>query len=312
MILNVLAHVSDLGGDRKTARAMAEEALGVAREAQDPWLAGQQALELGRFAYLAGDADEAERRLTEGLDVFRRLGDAGRVAQALMVLGFAALRRGDRKAGIPLLEQGVQALPQRGTPDAIFVLAARAEIKLARREFGAARPVYHELLELSRQLGNRRLLADWLTDLAYVHAVEGRGEPASRLLGAAQEAIASIGVDPESKWNPRLDEALERARTQLGHERFAAGLEAGRRLTLDQAVDEALRADATAPGEEELTGREREILGLTAEGLSNAQIAERLVVSVRTVHAHLRSIYRKLGVSSRTAAARTAAEQALI
>jgi DNA-binding NarL/FixJ family response regulator len=44
----------------------------------------------------------------------------------------------------------------------------------------------------------------------------------------------------------------------------------------------------------------------------NAQIARRLVVSVRTVHAHLRSIYRKLGVHTRTAAARAATERGLL
>jgi predicted ATPase len=266
MILSVLAHVSEVGGDRATVRAMAEEAVAVAREAEDPWLAARHLHELGRFAYLAGDAEEAERRLTEGLEAFRRLGDTGRVAQALVSLGFAALRRGDREAAIPLLEEGLKTLPQRGTPDAVLALAATGELRLARGELATARPVYRQLLELSRQLGNRRLLADWLTDLAYVLAVEGRGERASRLLGAAQEAIVAIGVAPESKWNPRLDEALDRVRTQLGDERAAAALEAGRRLTLEQAVDEALRADA-ASGEDELTGREREILGLAAEGL---------------------------------------------
>jgi DNA-binding NarL/FixJ family response regulator len=52
-----------------------------------------------------------------------------------------------------------------------------------------------------------------------------------------------------------------------------------------------------------LTDREIEVLHLVADGLSNAEIAERLVLSERTVHAHLRSIYDKLGVSTRTAAA---------
>lgn len=53
-----------------------------------------------------------------------------------------------------------------------------------------------------------------------------------------------------------------------------------------------------------LTSREYDVLRLLGEGLSNAEIADTLVVSVRTVHAHLRSIYRKLGVRSRTAAVR--------
>jgi DNA-binding NarL/FixJ family response regulator len=60
-----------------------------------------------------------------------------------------------------------------------------------------------------------------------------------------------------------------------------------------------------------LTQREVEVLRLVAYGMSDALIAERLVVSLRTVHAHLRSIYRKLGVGSRSAATRWAVEHHL-
>jgi DNA-binding NarL/FixJ family response regulator len=55
-----------------------------------------------------------------------------------------------------------------------------------------------------------------------------------------------------------------------------------------------------------LSDREIEVIRLIGQGLSNADIAKHLVVSPRTVHAHLRSIYRKLGVTSRTAAVRAA------
>jgi DNA-binding NarL/FixJ family response regulator len=61
-----------------------------------------------------------------------------------------------------------------------------------------------------------------------------------------------------------------------------------------------------------LTEREVEVLRLVAEGLTDQAIADQLVVSPRTVHAHLRSIYGKLEVSTRTAAAREAARLNLI
>jgi DNA-binding NarL/FixJ family response regulator len=60
-----------------------------------------------------------------------------------------------------------------------------------------------------------------------------------------------------------------------------------------------------------LTPREVEVLRLLARGLTNAQIAEELVVSLLTVKAHLRSIYSKLGVASRSAATRYALEHHL-
>lgn len=61
-------------------------------------------------------------------------------------------------------------------------------------------------------------------------------------------------------------------------------------------------SDDRLPGEEELTAREFEILGLAAHGLTNAQIGKQLWVTEQTVKFHLSNIYRKLGVSNRTEA----------
>ncbi len=74
------------------------------------------------------------------------------------------------------------------------------------------------------------------------------------------------------------------------------------------ARDDAPSSEARQAG---LTAREIEVLRLVAYGMSDAQIAERLVVSLRTVHAHVRSIYRKLEVKSRSAATRWAVEHHL-
>jgi DNA-binding NarL/FixJ family response regulator len=82
----------------------------------------------------------------------------------------------------------------------------------------------------------------------------------------------------------------------------AAGREAAsaRRSLVDLgAVAEAKRASRHPT----LMRRELEVLGLVAEGLTNRQIAERLVVSEHTVHRHVTNILRKLDVPSRTAAA---------
>jgi DNA-binding NarL/FixJ family response regulator len=76
--------------------------------------------------------------------------------------------------------------------------------------------------------------------------------------------------------------------------------------------------NAVAPGGEPseypggLTAREVDVLRLVAVGLSDADVTRRLFLSVRTVNAHLRSIYRKLGLRSRTAAARFAEENRLL
>ena len=64
----------------------------------------------------------------------------------------------------------------------------------------------------------------------------------------------------------------------------------------------------TEPGRSPLglTRREREVLELVAEGLTNAQVAARLWISCKTVGHHLESTYAKLGVHTRTAAVRAA------
>ena len=96
------------------------------------------------------------------------------------------------------------------------------------------------------------------------------------------------------------------------------GLAEPRRLysAREQDVDLGTAAPAESDRGEELpaglTAREADVLRLVAVGLSDADAAERLFLSVRTVNAHLRSIYRKLGVSSRAAAGRFAQSHGLV
>ena len=76
------------------------------------------------------------------------------------------------------------------------------------------------------------------------------------------------------------------------------------KTTLSPGVTNALvhAANQPVPMDYELTGREREVLGLMIEVLNNMQISERLVVSLSTVKSHVSNILSKLGVSSRTEA----------
>jgi DNA-binding NarL/FixJ family response regulator len=67
-----------------------------------------------------------------------------------------------------------------------------------------------------------------------------------------------------------------------------------------------------ADDHDELTRREIEVLALIAEGLTDSQVAERLVLSTRTVQAHVRSIYSKLNITTRSAATRYAIRRGLV
>ena len=94
------------------------------------------------------------------------------------------------------------------------------------------------------------------------------------------------------------------------------GVSGSRRVyaAADHAAPPAPAAEGDADGDYPagLTAREVDVLRLVALGLSDAEVAERLVVSVRTVNAHLRSVYRKLGVRSRAAAGRFAQSNGLV
>jgi NarL family two-component system response regulator LiaR len=86
------------------------------------------------------------------------------------------------------------------------------------------------------------------------------------------------------------------------------------RMTLSSEATEALVHAATQPvvRGDELTEREREVLGLMVEGLSNQEIAERLFLSVGTVKFHIGNIYSKLGVDNRVSAVTLAMQRKLV
>ena len=88
---------------------------------------------------------------------------------------------------------------------------------------------------------------------------------------------------------------------------------AGRSTLAPEAADVLVRAvSAPKPVPDTLTTREREVLTLMAEGLTNADIADRLVIGVSTVKTHVSNVMSKLGVSSRTEASATAIRRGFV
>jgi DNA-binding CsgD family transcriptional regulator len=154
--------------------------------------------------------------------------------------------------------------------------------------------------------------ADLLEGLARIAGEQRLPGMAARLFGAGHTWRQTFGQVRSFFYEPGYERALAAARAQLGDDDWFASYESGRILTSEQAVVEACQAArafasvSPAPYPAGLTGREVEVLCLVAEGLKDQEIADQLVVSPRTVHAHLRSIYSKLDVSTRTAAAREA------
>jgi LuxR family transcriptional regulator, maltose regulon positive regulatory protein len=130
--------------------------------------------------------------------------------------------------------------------------------------------------------------------------------------GATDAAAAAVAALRELAVTRALRACADRAEGVLA---AARGDRERARTLLEDAADafeacgapyeaaEARRLLASPAALPQLSPREREVLHLLAEGLTNAQIAERLVISEHTVHRHVANILRKLGVASRTAAA---------
>jgi DNA-binding NarL/FixJ family response regulator len=148
---------------------------------------------------------------------------------------------------------------------------------------------------------------------------------AAQLWGASEALRDACGIPIPRIELADYERSVSAARVHLGEKAFAAAWAEGQFMTPEQALaakgqklslqevsnraPTALTPQLTYP--DGLTAREVEVLRLVAKGLTDAQVAETLVISPRTVHAHLSSIYNKLAITSRSAATRYAIEHHL-
>jgi DNA-binding NarL/FixJ family response regulator len=198
-------------------------------------------------------------------------------------------------------------------------------------DYGQAGVLLKESLALMQASKSRRNVASVLEGFAMLTLAQQQATLAARWLGAAEGLREAIGAPLPFDECSDYEQAVAAARTALGEEAFARAWAQGRAMSLEQVIAQAVETKVAPPtgpkpgeaNQEEasfylpptshdgLTAREMEVLRLLARGLSNAQIAEELVVSLLTVKAHLRSIYSKVGVTSRSAATRYALEHHL-
>ena len=302
------------------AVASGEQAADRARLSGNPQLLlwAQSALAGARLA--AGDVPGALREAedaAEGADPhagFHRAGQPG------WCLGTALTAAGNAGRAVPLMRDAfgpglagvVPALRPAAAADLIEAQLAAGDVAGARETLGSARAAA------------RRAATPWAAAVAgsaaaAVLLAEGRADEAAAEAGAAGQvatgapllasrarllegrALAAAGDRPAAL------EALAGAESALGaagaRRRHAEATRELRRLgrRVRRPAEDAA-PDALGP----LTAREREIAGLVAAGHTNREVAEQLVLSPKTIEAHLRNIYAKLGVRSRVELARRA------
>jgi DNA-binding CsgD family transcriptional regulator len=168
----------------------------------------------------------------------------------------------------------------------------------------AAEWAFTEALEACANGGARAEVAEALDQLGVCASRRAQHERAARLFAMADAERTRLRVAPRDVAGvPNRAADVTATRTALGDDVFAAESEAGAELSVEEAVRFALRGRGgrrrPASGWESLTPAELEVVSLVSEGLTNPEIAERLLISRGTAKVHISHVFTKLGLASR-------------
>lgn len=282
---------------------------------------------LSWLAHGEQDYTRALAHLHEALAIHRAAGSKIDIASTLVFI--ANVRRAERAyAGAQsLLEEALALFEEEGAAwevaDVLHYMGQGAQLQ---GEYGRAWALFQESLARWQAIGTLlwKGIPECLEGLAEICIYQWQFVPAAHLFGAAEALYGKLGAATQPFLPSTAKAKFATLKVDLGEAAFVAAWSAGHDFTPEQAVEYALALpdlSAAAPAfvlprppanPERLTAREVEVLRLFVSGMTYAEIGRQLFVSRRTVNAHVTSIYAKLGVNNRTAAARYAAEHKLI
>jgi predicted ATPase/DNA-binding CsgD family transcriptional regulator len=308
--LSAAAFILLLQGDTDAALPLRDEGNALAQWLNDGRALAHATHICGMVAWAQGDLHDAIPLLTEALERSRTDGDdPTETFIDLLFLAMTTALLGDARSAACSAET-LAAAQSAGAEWSI----AWAKWVLGLHHWGQgdnrhATGLFQDALRLHRTFSNQWGYA-WCTEaLAWTAATDEQYERASRLLGATQASLRAIGGMGGFKLFAAAHERCEaQLRHALGDDAYAAAVQRGTDLSLDQAIAYALGEQATIPSPAPsltrdpgvLTRRERQVAELIAQGLSNKQIATKLVIAPRTAEGHVERILTKLGFTSRT------------
>ncbi|MEU4389191.1 LuxR C-terminal-related transcriptional regulator [Kribbella sp. NPDC023855] len=272
----------------------------------------------GHALNYAGELPAAVARLEEALAGFRAVHDQLGEFDSLILLSAATFFLGD-----PRVEQfSRQAFELADSCDAAsskaYALWTLGIVQWRDHDDAeqAARSL-REAIRLWLPLNDRTGIGFCVQALSWCASTVAPNELAARLMGASRAVWRSSGahVDETTPYSQFDEQSRQRIRAAVGDAAFKQAFEQGAAYSFEQAVSLALgqeteRGGSASPGRAGgLTRREHEIAELLSEGLSNKEIAARLVIGQRTAETHVEHILGKLGFSSRAQVARWIAEQ---
>ena len=325
-VLSAAGVMAYLQSDYGAARARLEEGLVIWEELQDKRGTAFTLAFLGRVLSRQGERRSVPM-LERSAELFKAVGEKWGLALALDFLGTAlvgvAWSAEDDRRVAALHEESIALYRELGHRWGVALeLSNFGRVALRAGDYAAARERLDEALHIQREVGDKWMLAWTLLnrgdvawgegDLAGAEALYIEGEGLFRELGdqgGIAQSLLSRGRVAQSLEDREEAASLYNESLLLFRE---LGDEAGAAQVLE-ALGQGQPSEGLRRVEhpDDLTARETEVLRLVAEGLTDAQIADRLTVSARTVQAHLRSVYSKLGISTRSAATRAAMERGL-
>ena len=299
-----------LQGDIAVAQQLLTEANELNRELGDESEAAYLKTVSGAATLFTGQVSIAAKQLSEAVAGFRAAGVLRGELISLFLLGLARGLNAEAEAGLAVLNECIERSSQLGEVGwRSWAQWAVTQIEIPYGTLDRAEAAAKKALELQQMLEIRLGMALSIDTLACIAERRDHHTRAAELFGAASVLWHMVGASPGSYVG--IDEHHRRhtelARRALGDAAYEAAYTRGSQLAIDQAVDLALetkRAEAKpaepTPAETPLTRREQQIAELVAEGLTNRDIAARLIISQRTAEAHVEHILTKLGFSSRT------------
>jgi len=303
------------------AETLCAESLLLFRELGDKAGLAHSFYALGLIAWTRSNYSAAYSLAEESLVLFNELGDKGGSADSNLLLAYVTFDQGAYTRSRTLAEETIRLFRETGDKWGIaYSLVHAARVMISQGDYTQAYALLEESLVLSKELGHKGNIASCLEALALIAAARKQLSWAVWLWGSAEALRQTIGAPLQPVERANYQRVIARVRIQMGNEAFSVAFAQGQSMTPEQAIaaeesammPKHLSAGSPTAYPNGLTAREVEVLRLVAGGLTDAQVAEKLVISHRTVHAHLSSIYSKLGISSRSAATRYALEHNLL
>jgi predicted ATPase/DNA-binding CsgD family transcriptional regulator len=313
-VKDVLGGVAREQGDYERARTLHQESLALWRELEDEHGIADALYFLGLVAWLNGENERAGELSARALAMNRASGHTAGVLSSLINLGSVALYDGDYDRATAMLDESLTISREGGFKEGVgWALHQLGVVAYRRGDLERSERLLRESLAVHKDLGDMGRVASVFEALAETAGALKQFEVSAQLFGAADALRKRIGAPVPPCERPELDRVTASVRARTGDEEFLRLRGEGGAMTLEVAFSRALEPGPPPPtAQAVLSAREVEVLGLVAEGLTDQEVAKRLYLSPRTVGQHLSSVYRKLGVTSRTAATREATERGLI